>query len=369
MNTMKIAVMGGGNGSHTIAADLSLKGHRVNMFEMEIFAEKMNKVFQSRQIEISGVAGQGKAQLNLVTTDIKEAIKDVEIIFIPLPGFAVNTYAGLLAPYLKEDQFVVIMPGTLGTLEFRNILKNKGNKKDIVLAEIGGLPFATRLIEPGKVKTFHIRTICPFAAFPGNRTTLVYDIVKKLYPSIRAQNSVVETGLGFLNPVLHPAGVLLNAGRIERSHGDFYMYEEGMTPSVVKVIESIDRERLAIGERMGIKLPTAVEMMMESGYGPKGTLWQSINASEGLTPIKGPDSLNNRYVTEDVPYGLVVWASMGDAVGIETPTMDALIEIGSTIMEVDCWKEGRNLEKMGIDGLSLGEIIQYLETGEHPDME
>jgi len=365
---MKVAVMGGGNGSHTIAADLSLKGLKVNMFELEIFAEQIKEVFESRQIEISGVAGQGKAQLNLVTTNIKEAIEDVEIIFIPLPGFAISTYAELLAPYLREDQFVIIMPGTLGTLEFRKILINKGNKKDIVFAEIGGLPFATRLVGPGKVKTFHIRSVCPFATLPGNQASLVYNKVKKLYPSFRVKNTVVETGLGFLNPVLHPAGALLNAGRIERAHGDFYMYEEGMTPSVIKVIESIDRERLAIGEKMGIKLPSAVEMMVESGYGPKGTLWQSINGSEGLTPIKGPDSLTHRYVTEDVPYGLVVWASMGNAVGIETPTMDALIEIGSVIIGKDCWKEGRNLEKMGIEGLSLRQIIRYLETGEHPDM-
>ena len=142
------------------------------------------------------------------------------------------------------------------------------------------------MVGPGKVKTFHIRSVCPFATLPGNQASLVYGKVKKLYPSFRAKNSVVETGLGFLNPLLHPAGVLLNTGRIERSHGAFYMYEEGMTSSVVKVIESIDRERLAIGEKMGIKLPSAVEMMVESGYGPKGTLWQSINASESLTSIK-----------------------------------------------------------------------------------
>ncbi len=368
MITMKIAVMGGGNGSHTIAADLSLKGHRVNMFEKEIFAVQMKEVFESCQIEISGVAGQGKAQLNLVTTDIRRAIEDVEIIFIPLPGFAIGTYAELLAPFLREDQLVIIMPGTLGTLEFRKILRDKGNKKNIILAEVGGLPFATRLVGPGKVKTFHIRSICPFATHPGNQISIVYDKIKELYPSFRARNNIIETGLGFLNPLLHPAGVLLNTGRIERSHGDFYMYEEGMTPSVVKVIEAIDKERLAIGEKMGIKLLSAVEMMVESGYGPKGTLWQAINASEGLTPIKGPDSLANRYITEDVPYGLVVWASIGNAVGIETPTMDALIGIGSVIIGEDCWKKGRNLEKMGIDRLGLGQIIQYLETGEHPDM-
>jgi opine dehydrogenase len=75
MNPMKVAVMGGGNGSHTIAADLALKGLSVNMFEMEQFAAAMQKVFECREIELTGVAGHGKARLNLVTSDIVEAIE------------------------------------------------------------------------------------------------------------------------------------------------------------------------------------------------------------------------------------------------------------------------------------------------------
>ena len=142
------------------------------------------------------------------------------------------------------------------------------------------------------------------------------------------------------------------------------MYEEGMTPSVVRVVEALDRERLAIGEKMGIKLPTGVDMMVESAYGPRGTLWESINGSAGLTPVKGPDSLCNRYVTEDVPYGLVAWASLGDAVGVPTPIMDAFIEIGGAMMGVDCWKEGRNLARMGLQGMDLQQILAYLQSGE-----
>ncbi|MBA7556627.1 Opine dehydrogenase [subsurface metagenome] len=126
------------------------------------------------------------------------------------------------------------------------------------------------------MKVFQIRSVCPFATLPGNKVSLVYNKVNPLYSSFAIKNNVVEAGLGFLNALLHPAGSLLNAGRIERSHGDFYMYEEGMTLSVVKVMESIDRERLAIGEKMGLRLQTGVDMMVESGYGPKGTLmWTS----------------------------------------------------------------------------------------------
>jgi opine dehydrogenase len=346
----------------TIAADLTLKGLSVNMFEMEQFASSMQKVFDTGEIEMTGVAGRGKAKLNLVTTDLAAAIRDVEVIFIPLPGFTISNYAKLLAPHLTENQMVVIMPGTLAALEFRQTLRASGNLKDIIVAEVGGLPFATRLIAPGKVQTFHIRAVCALAAIPGNKGPVVYEKIKGLYP-FALKKTVIETGLGHLTPLLHPAGCLLNAGRIERSHGEFYMYEEGMTPSVVRVIEALDQERLQIGKRLEIDLPTGVDMMVESAYGPRGTLWESLNGSAGLTPVKGPPSLENRYVTEDIPYGLVAWASIGDAVGVETPVMDALIALGAVIMGKDCWKEGRNLDKLGLAGMDWKQIKSYLENG------
>jgi opine dehydrogenase len=257
---------------------------------------------------------------------------------------------------------VVLMPGTLSVLEFREAVRANGNTDGPIIAETGGLPFATRLIGPGRVKTFHIRSVCGLAAVPGNKGSQVYDKLKDLY-SVELKKTVVETGLGHLTPLLHPAGSLLNAGRIERSHGEFYMYEEGMTSSVVKVIEGVDRERLMIGAALGIDLPSGVDMMVESGYGPRGTLWESLNGSAGLTPVKGPDSLENRYVTEDIPYGLVAWASLGHAVGVETPVMDALIEIGGAMMGKNCWLEGRNLEKMGLAGMDVQQIKLFLETG------
>lgn len=362
MGKMKAAVMGGGNGSHTIAADLALKGVQVSLFEMPVFADRMQRVFETHEIEMSGVAGSGKARLARVTSDIEAAVDDVAVIFIPLPGFAVSPYAKLLAPHLRESQIVVLMPGTLSALEFRHTLNTCGHRREVVIAETGGLPFATRLVAPGKVCIFHIRSVCGLAAFPGNRGAEAHELLKGLYP-LQPKRTVVETGLGHLTPLLHPAGCLLNAGCIERAHGEFYMYEEGMTPSVVRVIEEVDRERLTTGRRLGVDLPTAVDMMVESGYGPRGTLWESLNGSAGLTPIKGPDSLKNRYVTEDVPFGLVAWSSLARSVGVETPAMDALISLGSAVMGTDCRAAGRNLRRMGLEGLGAEEIMTYLETG------
>ena len=360
MTIKKAAVLGGGNASHTIAADLTLKGLTVNLFEMEQFAGSMSTVFETREIEMSGVAGSGKARLNMVTSDIREAVEGVEVIFMPLPGFTVSPYAKLLAPYLKDGQAVVMMPGSLSALEFITSIRGHGCQSDVIIAETGGLPFATRLVAPGKVKTFHIRAICALATIPGNRCQELYAKIEGLYP-FAPRKTVVETGLAHLTPLLHPVGTLLNAGRIERSHGDFYMYEEGMTPGVVRVAERVDGERLAIGEMLGIQLPTGVDMMVESAYGPRGTLWESVNGSAGLTPVKGPDSLSSRYLTEDVPFGLVAWASLGHAVGVATPIMDALVEIGGAIMGVNPWEHGRNLKKMGLEGMGLQQIKAYLE--------
>ena len=135
MNAMKVAVLGGGNGAHTIAADLTLKGLSVNMFEMEQFASAMQQVFDTGEIEMTGVAGHGKARLNLVTTDLAAAIRDVEVVFIILPGFTIANYARLLAPHLTEDQIIVIMPGTLAALEFRKTLRTAGNLREIIVAE------------------------------------------------------------------------------------------------------------------------------------------------------------------------------------------------------------------------------------------
>ena len=362
MSHMKIAVMGGGNASHTISADLTLKGHTVNLFEMAQFADNMRQVFETGMIEMVGVADSGKARLNMVTSDIARAIDGVEVIFIPLPGFTISGYAELLAPHLQDGQMVVIMPGSLGALEFSQAIHRHGCRKDVTVAETGGLPFATRLEAPGKVRTFHVRAMSGLAAFPGKMVGAVYTKIKDCYSFVPKPN-VVATGLGHLTPLLHPPGTILNAGRIERSHGEFYMYEEGMTPGVVRVVEALDHERLEIGRRLGMELPTGVDMMVESGYGPRGTLWESINGSAGLTPVKGPTSLGNRYLTEDVPYGLVAWASLGRAVGVKTPIMDAFIEIGGAIMGVNCWEIGRNLEKMGLAGMRPEEIHRFLEEG------
>ena len=78
-----------------------------------------------------------------------------------------------------------------------------------------------------------------------------------------------------------------------------------MTPSVARVIDMLDAERLAVAEALGLSLMSLPEALSSAGLGPKGTTWQTLNGSQTLTFIKGPTSLKSRYLAEDIPYGLL----------------------------------------------------------------
>ena len=98
-------------------------------------------------------------------------------------------------------------------------------------------------------------------------------------------------------------------------------------------------------------------------YGPKGDLWQVLKGSKGLTPIKGPTTLANRYLTEDIPIGLVCWSQLGEQLGVPTPLMRAAVEIGIAISGVNYWQTGRTLERCDIVGMSAAALVSYARTG------
>ena len=72
---------------------------------------------------------------------------------------------------------------------------------------------------------------------------------------------------------------------------------------------------------------------------------------------------NARYITEDVPYGLVTCSSLGKMLGIKTPTFDSIIQLASVMNQVDYMTEGRTVEKLGLSGLDVKQINDFLYYG------
>ena len=362
MSNRKITIMGGGHGAQTVAADMTLAGHIVTLFEFEKFHDNVSAIFQDNIIEISGKARQGAAKLYKTTHDIAEAIEGSELIMIIVPALVHRIYAEALARHLKDGQNIVLVPGTFGSLEFLTGIRNLGCNAEITVSELDTLPYATRIQTPSSVNVFHNLSAFGMGVFPAVKTDEVLSVFRDLYSCVFAYRDVLEAGLSNCNPIIHPLGVLMNAGRIEYSRGEFWYYEEGITDSTAKAMETLDDERIAIGKKLGLELVRQSEALHAVGYGPKGDLWEVLKGSKGLTPIKGPTTVSNRYVTEDVPIGLVCWSQLGQMLGVKTPLMKATIELGIAISDVDYWDTGRTIERCGIANMTAEQLCEYAKT-------
>ena len=366
MLARKIAVLGGGHGARTVAADMTLAGHEVRLFEFEKFQANVADIFERREITIDGKARQGLARIALATHDLAEAVDGTDAILIIVPALYHHIYAESLANSLRDGQHVVLVPGTLGSLEFIAKLNDLDCRASVTVSELDTLPYATRITGPCSVHVYHALPVFGAGVFPATRSGEVLPVLQDLYPGISAFRDVMEAGLSNCNPVIHPLGVLMNAGRIEYSRGEFWYYEEGITPSTARAMEKLDKERLEIGRKLGLELPGQAEALHAVDYGPKGDLWETLKGSKGLTPIKGPTVLTNRYLTEDVPIGLVCWTGLGEMLGVPTPLMRATVEIGIAISGENYWETGRTVERCGIAELNAEQLCSYVQTGEKP---
>lgn len=355
----KIAILGGGNGGHAAAVDHTLRGCEVHLYEDIQFTEKMQKVFDTHTISYKGALGEGSAKIHMVTTDLKEAIRDVPFILVTVPAFAHKVYAKKLASVVQPGQIVFVLPGTFGSLTFWKEFKAAG-VKDVVVAETNTLPYATRLIGEGETMIMS-RFELKVGVMPASKTKETVEKLNTLYDNLEPVESVIACGLSSLNPIIHVPGCILNAGRIEYSGEPFYYYTEGFSDCVARATETIDLERCAILKQFGYKNDIVAHGI--GGSVTTDSIKDAISKDPSFAKIAVPPTFKYRYFTEDIPYGLAVWCKLAHQIGVATPIMDAMVTLGGNIMEYDCWNEGRSMEELGIDGLDLESLKHYLIEG------
>jgi opine dehydrogenase len=355
-----VAVLGAGHGAHAMAGDLASRGFAVNMFEMPQFQANVRELFASRTIRVSGVI-DGTYELNNVTSDIDEAIDGVRYILVVTPAFAHDAYARLLKGRTTSDQVVVVYPGAFAGLLFRTVFADADCP---VVAEVNNLPYDARLVAPCHVSIYgHNRVNVAF--MPAVKAPELIDDMRHIHSYEKVYADVLEAGLSIVNPGVHSGPCLLSVTAIENSPKQpFFLYEHGITPGSCRVNLRIDNERKEIGRKLGYRL-TPIEDF--TGLAENFTwqqLYMSVHGNIALTPIPGPHDIENRYFTEDAPYGLVPWSHIGKAVGVPTPVIDSIVNIYNVLHDKDWWKEGRNADDLGLAGMSLEQIKTYVKTGE-----
>jgi opine dehydrogenase len=351
-----IVVIGAGHGGHAMAAHLSLGGFCVRFCEMPEFADNLRPAQERGGIELAGALGQGFARPALITTDLAAAIRGASHLFVVTQALGHERVAELCAPHLEENQSIVLFPGSGGTLQFARTLRERGVAHKVYLAETVTLPYTCRLQGPAQVTINNGPAVHePIAAFPAGDNQAVIETTRAAYPTLAAATHVLEIALYNPNILLHPIGVLFNLGRIEYARGEFWMYKEGFTPSVLKIMHALDAEKMALLRAVDVD-PLPYEASYEYRYQGK---WADFAAGSS----KGPSSADTRYITEDIPIGMVLWASLGRLVGVPTPTADALIHVSSVIHGRDYWQGGRTVEKLGLAGMTAEALVRYLMQG------
>jgi opine dehydrogenase len=348
----RFAVLGGGNGGQSLAGDLAERGFHVTAL-YDRFSQAIEAVKERGGVELVGPVRSGFGKVDLVTSDIGEAVAAGDVLMVVVPAFAHEWMAEAMAPHLRDGQTVVLVPGYLGsTLLFRRIFDAQCVQARVTLAETVSLPYATRLVGPAQAGIKGIKKVLFFAALPKEETARVIEILKPALPQLIAVESVLATGLNVSNAIGHVPTYLLNLGRIEddmpSGHFDWHNWA---TPRVKKVSEAIDRERVRVAQALGVPGYSKAEL---SQLQYAGEPWKIIQPTGDIPESSA--TVPPRYITEDVPHGLVPVALLGRLLAVPTPVTDSLIDLASTIDEVDYWQKGRTLEKLGLAGLAPDEI-------------
>lgn len=360
----QITVVGAGHGGKAMAAHLSLLGAEVTLYNrtwkhIEAIAERGGVLVKSNE----DVYGFG--EMANVTSDLEEAIGRSRLIMLVVPAFAHAELAQKMSKYLQPGQIVVLNPGrTFGALEFRKVLLENQCTANVTVAEAQTFLYASRSDGPAQAFIHRIKEAVPLAAFPATNTREVLDTLKPYFPQFINGKTILYTGLNNIGAIFHPTIMMYNLGRIESTGRDFQFYIEGVTPSVAKLMEAVDRERVRIGRMLGIEIITAKEWLKLAYDADGENLYEAIQNQEGYRGINAPTTVNHRYINEDIPMSLVPMASLGEMLGIRVRGMTSIIRQACIIRERDFWAVGRTVESLGLSHLHSEDLLTLVMDGE-----
>lgn len=360
---MEIAILGAGNGGQATAAHLALVGHRVRLYDR--YPAVTAAFTGSRKLQLKGSVS-GEAELAVVTNEIAKAVVGAELILVTVPGFALAWVAEHMAAHLSDGQVVILHPGgTGGALEARRVWTALDLQADVALAETETLVYACRVGAPGSPDIKAIKLNLSLAALPAGAGERAFAAFSSLYPQATRATSVLATSLANMNAVIHPAVALLNAGIIDRKLDGFDFYRDGVTDGIGRLLEAVDGERMAIASAYDVE-HSSYDGWVARHYGVTGSdpvdLFKRL-ADEVYQGIGTPESLESRYIAEDVPMALVPLEALAEVAGVETPAISSIITLCSIVNAVDYRIEGRTLARLGLDGMTAKEITAFVKDG------
>jgi opine dehydrogenase len=361
---LKIAVLGGGNGSFAAAGDFALQGHDVKLWRRDANLVAAQQAAGSRII-VKDSNGRHDVQLALVTADIAEAVRGANLILCPVPAFAQADIAKQLAPHLSDGQVMFLPPATFGSMIFASAAREVGNHAEVGFAETGTLPWLTRKHGAFEVAITIRAKRLPVGVFPLHAADHALDIVGRAFPGvIEPCGDALSGALMNAGPIIHPPLIVMTAGPIEHFER-WDIHKEGTQLSIRRVTDALDAERIAVREAFGYGAP---HFPLAHHYATEGEIWMYGRGSHGRLTDSGDWRerivlTQHRYMREDLRLGLSLLVSVAALAGVATPLAKSFLAVGGTICGEDFMKTGRTLASLGLGNLHRAELQSLLCEG------
>jgi opine dehydrogenase len=359
---LDIAVIGGGHGCYAAAVSLTEQGHSVRLWRRD--AAAFGSVRDSKTIKVTDHKGTRDVAIAVVTDDLAAAMKDAELVVLPLPCHTHTSLAPQLAPLWQEGQVGYLPPGTFGGYIYAKAAVEAGNTANIAFGETGTLPYLARKHGEDNVRISVYATRLPTGIYPLKDADRAFSIIKQAYPAAEQITDLLDGALMNAGPIIHPPLIILNAGPLE--HFDVWdIHNEGTQPSIRSVTNALDQERIDLREALGYGAP---HFPLKNHYDDASEEWMYGNSSHEMLTDSGDwrediDLHTHRYMREDTALGLAFYVSLGRWIGQAMTISEGLLAIGSAITGDALYDSGRSLESLGLADLSPGEMRQMLAEG------
>ena len=369
LQTQKITIIGAGNGGFAAAADLTLRGFEVTLAELPQYADNLRGVLEKGGIELEIMASTGLrsgfAQIKRATADLELALQDAELVLVIVPSFAQRTIAELCAPYIRSGQIIILTPGNFGgAYDFYRRLIKSGAPGDVIVGETNSLMYACRKTSETGVWIRGYKKELLFAAYPGKYTDYVLEKTRSVYPTFTKMNSIWETGLSNPNCLLHIPIMLGNVANIDNQK-DVLFYHEALTESIGRIMDAMDEERMTLNQ-FGFNLPSLFSIV-KSHYPHQGavgdTTWELSHSNPIYPTSKLPTTLDHRYLTEDIPFGLIPLQQILLKYNIPCPTITSVVKLIETMTGKQYAPVARTLDSLGIGELSTEALLHLANEG------
>jgi opine dehydrogenase len=361
---VKIAVLGGGNGSFAAAGDFALAGHEVRLWRRDADQVAAHQAAGSC-ILVKDVNGRHDVKLALVTTDIRKAVDGVELILCPVPAFAQNDIAKQIAPHLRHGQVVFLPPATFGSMIFARAAHDAGNSANVSFAETGTLPWLTRKHGPFEVAITIRAKRLPVGVLPLRNAEHALAVISRALPGvIEPCGDALSGALMNAGSIIHPPLIVMNAGPIEH-FARWDIHKEGTQSAIRRVTDALDAERINVREALGYGAP---HFPLAHHYAKEGEIWMYGRGSHDRLTDSGDwrERLlltEHRYMREDLRLGLSFLISVAELAGVETPLARSFLTLGGAICGEDFVATGRTLASLGLGSLHRAELQTLLLEG------